>query len=281
MPDENAVDENASTSIGYQGWGKGEKVAMAIHLYLSMMPEALIASMLTPEEFGVYYAVGSRKKSRGQAAFLEINPDFRHDFFRVEEGIRRCVPHEDGSPKRSIYISVYRVLEHIPLDVIQKLHLVTQDGRVLGLEPSEEFPTNTTGLHLYQEIAPVHPLVVSTLAPSEFYELIVKNPTSLLSLPAVCFVELRLGELAEDPEYGAVRDLPYSNIDHLRQCLVDLSTKIVHAKMVDRTHPASFPYRMIKSGIFVGNEERLLYFPLPSQEELRAKHYRWWRSANM
>lgn len=254
---------------------------MAIHLYLSMTPEALIASMLTPEEFGIYYAVGSQKKARGQAIFFEINPDFRHDFFRIEEGIRRCVPHEDGSPKRSIYIAVYRALEHIPLDVIQKLYLVTQDGRVLGLESSGELPEDTPGLHLYQEIAPVHPRVVSTLGPRDFYELIVKTPASLLSLPAVCFVELRLGELAEDPEYGAVRDLPYSNIDHLRQCLVDLKTKTVHSKMVDRVHPAAFAYRMIKNGIFIGNERQFLYFPIPSQEELRAQHYRWWRSANM
>jgi len=254
---------------------------MDIHLYLSMVPEALIASMLTPVEFGVYYALGTAKKSRGQAVFFEIDPGFRHDYLRIEEGIRRCVPHEDGSPKASIYISVYRVLEHISLDVIQKLYLVTKDGRVLGVEPSEEFPGDTEGLHLYQEIAPVHPLVVSTLGPREFYDLIVKNPTSLLSLPAICFVELRLGELAKDPERGAMRDLPYSNIGHLRQCLMDLRTKIVHAKMVNRVQPASFLYRTIKSGIFVGNEERLIYFPLPPQDELRAKHYRWWRSANM
>jgi len=254
---------------------------MAVHLYLSTIPEALIASMLTPEEFGVYYAVGSAKKSRGQAIFFEIDPDFRHDYFRIKEGIRRCVPHEDGSLKRSIYISVYRALEHILLDAIQRLYLVTQDGRVLGLESSTEWPKDTDGLHLYQEIAPVHPLVVSSLGPRQFYELIVKSPTSLISLPAVCFVELRLGELAQDPERGAMQDLPYSNIGHLRQCLVDLKTKTVHAKMVNRTQPASFPYRTIKSGVFVGNKERLFYFPLPPQEELRAKHYRWWRSANV
>ena len=112
---------------------------MTIHLYLSMIPEALIASMLTPEEFGVYYAVGTQKKSRGQAIFFEIDPDFRHDFFPIEEGIRRCMPHEDGSPKRSIYISVYRVLEHVSLEVIQKLYLVTQDGRMLDLESSNIF----------------------------------------------------------------------------------------------------------------------------------------------
>lgn len=256
---------------------------MTVHLYLSMIPEALIASMLTPEEFGVYYAVGSAKKSRGQAIFFEVDPDFQSDALRIEEGIRRCVPHEDGSPKRSIYISVYRALEQVALDALQKLYLVTQDGRSLALDPGTGCPPDTAGLHLYKEIAPVHPLVVSNLGAAEFFELIAQNPTSLLSLPSVCFVELRLGELAEDPQYGAVRDLPYSNIPHLRQCLIDLKTKTVSAKMVDRVDPAAFPYRMIKDGICVGSraEGRLIYFAMPSPEDLRAKHYRWWRSANV
>lgn len=276
------TDEEAVTLTGDRSQVR-EELSMSVHLYLSLIPEALIASMLAPEEFGVYYAVGSLKKSRGQAVFFEVNPDFRHEFFRIDEGIRRCVPHDDGSPKASIYISVYRALEHVALDALQKLYLVTQDGRTLGLDPSTERPADTAGLHLYQEIAPVHPLVVSNLGVDAFYDLIVRSPTSLLSLPTVCFVELRLDALAEEPERGVARDLPYSNMSHLRQCLVDLSTKTVHTKMVDRVHPASFPYRMIKNGIIVGTaaEERPLYFPLPSQDELRAKHYRWWRSANM
>jgi hypothetical protein len=256
---------------------------MSVHLYLSMIPEALIASMLTPEEFGVYYAVGSAKKSRGQAIFFEVDPEFRSDALRIDEGIRRCIPHEDGSPKRSIYISVYRALEHVALGALQKLYLITQDGRSLALDPATCCPPDTPGLHLYKEIAPVHPLVVSNLGASAFFDLIAQNPTSLLSLPAVCFVELRLGELAEDPQHGAVRDLPYSNIPHLRQCLIDLKTKTVSAKMVNRVDPAAFPYRMIKDGVCVGNraESRLIYFPMPSPEDLRAKHYRWWRSANV
>jgi hypothetical protein len=56
--------------------------------------------------------------------------------------------------------------------------------------------------------------------------------------------------------------------------------KTVNTKMVNRIEPATFPYRTIKSGIYVGNTSQLKYFPMPSQEELRAQHYRWWRSAN-
>lgn len=251
------------------------------HLYLSMIPEALIVSMLTPEEFGVYYAIGTSKKARGKAIFFEVDPSFRHDYFDVEEGIRRCVPHEDGRPKASIYLSVYRALEHVSLDAVGRLYLVTKDGRVLGLDPSEQIPEETEGLHLYQEIAPVHPLIASSYGPRRFWDLIVRSPTSLLSLPAVCFAELRLGELAQDPGYGSRRDLPYSNIDHLRACLIELRTKIGHSKMVNRIEGPAFSYRLIESGIFVGNREGLLYYPLPSREELRARHYRWWRSSSM
>ncbi|MDF1515298.1 MAG: hypothetical protein P1S60_15925 [Anaerolineae bacterium] len=254
---------------------------MAKHLYLSMIPEALIASMLTPEEFGVYYAVGSEKKSSGQAIFFEIDPNYRHEALPIEQGLKRCVVHDDGSLKRSVYITVYRALEFVALGAIKKLYLVTKDGRVLGIDAAETIPADSEGLHLYQEIAPVHPLVVSTLAPAAFYDLIVKNPTSLLTLPAVCFAELKLGELATNPERGSVGNLPYNNIDHLRQCLVDLKTKIVHSKMVDRLSPAAFPYRTLESGIYLGNSEKLVCYPMPSMDILRADHYRWWRSADM
>jgi hypothetical protein len=237
---------------------------MTVHLYLSLIPEALIASMLSPEEFGNYYAVGSKKKSRGQAIFFEIDPDFKTKYFHIEEAIRRCVPHEDGSPKRSIYLSVYRVLENVPLNALGKLFLVTQDGRTL-----------------YREIAPVPPLVVSTLAPQAFYDLIVRNPTSLIKIPAVCFVELRLGQLADDPQNGNVGDLPYENIDHLRNCLLELRGKTIHTKMVDRLPPSVIPYRTIKNGVFVGNAERLIYYSLPPWEDLKKTDYAWWRSAGM
>lgn len=253
---------------------------MTVHLYVSLIPEALIASMLSPEEFGVYYAVGSKKKSRGQAIFFEIDPAFRDDYFRIEEGVSRCVPHDDGAPKASVYISVYRVLEHIDLSAILRLYLVTQDGRVLELEPGEEYKPNGDKLYLYQEVAPVHPLVVSSLQPKDFISLLTDPEKSLFTIPTVCFAKLELGELAADPVFGVVNDLPYGNMDHLRECLIELNTKYVHTKMVDRAATAQIPYRTMK-GLFIGNKEKMLHFCMPSQDQLRADNYRWWRSANM
>jgi hypothetical protein len=254
---------------------------MAVHLYLSLIPEALIASMLSPEEFGAYYAVGSEKKSRGQSIFFEIDPKFRSDFFNIEETVARCKPHEDGSPKRSIYAGVYRVLENVPLQALLKLYLTTQDGRTLALEKSSSLPKDTPGLHLYREITPVPPLVVSTLGPADFYHLIVKEPASLIKLPAVCFTELRLDALAEDPQHGVVGDLPYKHMEHLRSCLLEVKTKAVSTKMVDRLPTNGIPFRTIKNGFFVGNQQKLIYYPLPSEQVLVTDHYPWWRSATM
>lgn len=254
---------------------------MQTHLYMSLLPEALIVSMLNPEEFGTYYAVGSAKKSRGQAMFFEVDLNFRDPYFHIEEALKRCVPHEDGSPKSSIYVSVYRVLEHMDLNALQDLYLTTQDGRTLGLKSSSDLPNAEPSLHLYQEIVPVTPLVVSRLSPVDFYDLIVKTPNTLITVPAIIFSELQLGELARDPEMGLMDDLPYNNTDHLRQCLTDVKTKYVSTKMVDRTHSPNLSYRTIKNGFFVGNADQLKYYPMPSPETLRNEHYRWFRSANM
>ncbi len=254
---------------------------MAIHLYFSLLPEALIASMLGPEEFGTYYSVGSAKKSRGQAMFFEVDPEFRHPYFRVEEAFARCVPHKDGSQKASVYVSVYRVLEHLDFNALKHLYLTTMDGRTLELSPHNEIPNGGEQLHLYQEIVPVSPLVVSRLGPIAFLDTIVRNPVPLVSVPALVFTELQLGKLAEDPEMGLMENLPYSNQDHLRQCLTDVKTKFAETKMVNRISSPNVQYRTIKNGFFVGNQTQLRYFPMPSQEEIRIYNYRWFRSANM
>ena len=110
---------------------------MEIHLYLSIFPEALIASMLPPEEFGKYFAVGNRKRTRGQAIFFKVNRNFENDYLKIKNLEELVVPNPDGSPKRSKYIAIYRVLEHIPMEALENLYLVTDDGRVLEIEKGE------------------------------------------------------------------------------------------------------------------------------------------------
>jgi hypothetical protein len=255
---------------------------MRKHLYLSLFPEALIASQLPPDEFGTYIAIGDYKKLHGRAMFIEVDPDFRHPFFPIDEGLERCVPRTDGGLKRSVYISGYRVLEHMDFAKLGKLYLVTEFGQVLALDSSTEVPESDDDFYLYQEVTPVTPLVASTHAPLSFIKFVTRGSEhTLLKWPAICFVSLRLGELANDPETGGFADLPYTYVSHLRECLLDLKhRKGKQRKLVDRNHIPDFPYSAIKEGVYLGKPDEILFYPMPSHDEMREQHHNWWRSAN-
>jgi len=249
------------------------------YLYLSLIPESLIASQLPPEEFGNYYAVGTRKRSRGQAVFFEVEPGFPTDGFSWEVMERRTVPHEDGRLKRSVYLSVYRVLERVPMEALKKLYLATDDGRVLGIDKADYPGDLARTLHLYQEFCPMTPRVASSLNPSEFCRQIT-NPANAISVPKIVFCELMLEKLAHDPEASDIGDLPYRNIGHLRDCLMELQAKTDKTtKQVDRALSAQVLFRTIKNGFFVGNREDMLNYPLPPREPLEREYFEWWRSA--
>jgi hypothetical protein len=252
---------------------------MKIYLYLSLNPEALVASHLPPEEFGAYLAVGTQKYSRGQAMFFEVNPDLQSDYPPFQEIARRCLPHLDGSPRRSTYLAIYRVLEYVPVTALGRLHLVTHDGRVLSLSSAALAPTVDRCFHLYQEFCPVTPRVVSTLDAAEFCARLT-DPTQPVTVPKIAFAELALGKLATDIESTEVGNLPYSGLQHLRDCLRELNRKPGKpTKVTVRNVRDDVLYRTIQGGLYVGQGRELKYYPMPSAAELDSEHHEWWRSA--
>lgn len=252
---------------------------MKRYLYLSLTPESLIASMLPPEEFGNYYAVGSKKRSRGQAFFFEVDPSKLEDPTIAEEMSRRCVPHEDGRPRRSTYLRIYRALESVPLAALGRLHLVTSDGRDLALDASKITQDPARGYHLYQEICPVTPRVASKLPPSEFAAAIT-NVAEPVSVPRIVFCELKLWSLAQDPEAVDTNQIPYSNIEHVRDCLRELqNTYAKPNKTVIRFLDQEVLFRTIRGGFYVADATGCLEYPFPSVETLETQYYPWWRSA--
>jgi hypothetical protein len=250
---------------------------MKQYVYLSMTPEALVASQLPPVEFGNYLATGTRKRLRGQAIFLELDtakmPELPQDYMD-----QRLVPYADGEPKRSVYLSIYRVLEKTPLDAMKNLYLVTDDGKVLELEAGTFVPDKQDIIHLYQQFNPISTRVASKLTPPEFIAFLTdqKKP---VSAPSIFMVELKLNKLARHPE-APLHDLPYPNPDHLRECLSVLTLSEHRlTKTVIRQFKGELSYRTIKTGFFVGNNDSFLYYAFPSPEKLERTHYSWWRSA--
>jgi len=253
---------------------------MKIYYYLSLIPESLIASMLPPEEFGNYYALGSHKRSRGQAIFFEIDPDKAGDAIDREVVDTRCLPHEDGSPRKSTYLRIYRALESVPTSALKSLYMTTDDGRTLELESQEYVHEEDRPLHLYQELCPVNPRVVSKLNPADFCKGLTSPETGPVHVPRIVFAEMKLEELASNPDAPRVENLPYQNLEHLRDCLRELShTYAKPNKTVIRHMKQDFLFRTIRGGMFVGDKDSLLYYPIPSKEDLETIHYAWWRSA--
>jgi hypothetical protein len=252
---------------------------MQTYLYLSLIPEALIFSQLDPERFGKYLAIGDKKLTRGPAMFFAIDPDFESDVFRMAEAREKCAPHLDGSPRRSTYVSVYNVLQHVPIHAIGNLYLTTKDGVTLELTAASEDPPQRRGFHLYQELCPVYPKVASPLGPREFARY-VTDPANPVFLPKLAFCELRLDGMANDPEKSSAANLPYKDLNHLRECLTSLHyrqdkmTKIVH-----RDLQRDLIYPVVDSGFFVGDQQDFLTYPFPGEDDLQGVHHRWWSSA--
>ena len=246
-------------------------------VYLTITPEALVASQLPPVEFGNYLAVGTRKRTRGQAIFFEIDRDKMESLPRdyINE---RLVPYKDGEPKRSVYLSIYRVMEQVPLESLKSLYLVTDDGKVLQL-PTGKYKAPTGDIvHLYQQFNPIETRVASKLSPPEFIQFLT-DTTKLVSAPKLFIVELKLNKLSKD-SYAPIHDLPYPNPDHLRDCLSRLkASKERLTKTVIRQYKGELSYRTIQNGFFIGELDKYLYYPFPGIEELEDKYYYWWRSA--
>lgn len=253
---------------------------MSKFIYLTANPEALIASMLPPADFGAYLSTGTKKRNKGQVLFFEVDLPKIEKLIDMESLNRRCVAKEDGKPKSSVYLSVYRVLETIPLAALKSLYLSSDNGHVLELKrtPYDVSKESRDQLKLYQELMPVSPLVVSDLPPSQFLKRLTDGTTPV-SLPKLFFVDLKLGELALDPLKGSSENLPYPNIEHMRDCLEILKGEYEkHMKTVQRLFTGNLLYRTIESGFYVGSNDDLLFYRYPKMKEIEDINYEFFRS---
>lgn len=253
---------------------------METRYYLSIFPmEALIASQLPPLQFGSYMATGTKNGSFEKLAFIEVESGFG-DYFDWSHAKERCVPHEDGEPKHSVWLSVYRALEHVPMDKMQSLYLATDDGRTLEIKREEyAADTITRAFWVYQELCPVRPLVVSSYDPPTFSEYMTHENVKV-AVPKIAFADLKVIDFDNLEDTGNVGSTYDSNLDHLKDCIRSVTSGAVKkVKNVERSRTESFGYQIINKGIYIGSGRDLVMYPMPSRAEVRQKHYDWGRSA--
>ena len=253
---------------------------METHYYLSIFPqEALVASQLEPEQFGQYMATGSKNGSYEKIIFIEIEGGFG-SFFDWKHAQEKCVRHDDGRAKHSLWMSIYRTLEHVPLESLKELYLTTNDGRSLKLKPiSYEAGDSERPYWVYQELCPIKPLVVSAYNPIDFSKHMTYESVKV-HVPKIAFADLKVINFDNLEDTGNVGSVYDTNLEHLKQCIIAVTgDSVKKVKNVERAHIESFGYQTINRGIYVGEGTKVIQYRMPLPADIRMNHYDWGKSA--
>jgi len=255
------------------------------HIYAIFHPSpALIGSQLNPQAFARHYLSGSIRHYSGKIIFAEIDPEFRNEYFHIDEFMNDVHPHEDGRPKATKFISVYRVLEHLDFDAVWNVYLSTPEAAVLKLEPAEEISTREPGiLRVFAEINPVRMLVLTRLNFVEFGDSVTK-PDLLRNLPALFYTQLELDaeQFLQEFEMNPLipPPLPGLHPSKLRDAILELSTsrtKKSKGLLLDSSFD-SIPYRMVRHGFMFAKYGRYKFFEMPTTREIEKINYKFWKA---
>ncbi len=254
------------------------------HLYMIVFPtSALVASQLEPAQFGEHYTIGSAKHFSGKVIFAEIDINFRNPYFEIDSYLEQTVPHDDGSPKKTKFISSYKVLEHVELSAIKKLFLCTTNGKVLPIDAVEYTAVNEPGMiRIFQEIAPLENLVAANKDQRDFGKYITTG-TKSKGAPKICFTQIdfdidRFFESNRNREIFNI-DLPGVNPYRFYDCITELQsnpdklTKTISLGSLLK----DISYKFLKHGFWFAAEDELKFFPMPSVADLEDKYYYWWK----
>lgn len=255
------------------------------HLYMIVFPiNALVASQLDPVMFAEHYTIGSARHYKGKVIFAEVDVDFRDPYFDIEHYLSLTVPHEDGSPKKTKFISSYAVLEHMDLKKLKDLYLVASNGRALRISSSVFRPiTDAAIVRIFQEITPLPNLVASTMDQQSFGKYLTRE-TKSKGAPKIFFTQYEFN-VETFLEQNKNQEMMYSPLPDchpslLYQYLLELKTtpgkKTKTINLGSTLLAAS--YALIRHGFWFAAGDDLLFYPMPTQDELKEKHFSWWKS---
>ncbi|MGI6694877.1 MAG: hypothetical protein ACOX6O_01400 [Christensenellales bacterium] len=254
------------------------------HLYMICYPNsALVLSQLPPDDFGFRYNYGSASFYSGKLIFAEIDINYRHPYFQIDDALERLKPHRDGRPKATKYISSYRVLEHIDIDAIRILYIANSDGSCYPLPPGEYTPAEDDhNPRVYAELTPLSMLTLAKYNLRDF-GLWFTNPENAISVPRLLYLQVNLDidTFLHKFETNPLLPSPLEGVhpSKLRDAILDLrkrDNKFIKGITLDTAFTKE-SYRKIRHGFMVADQEKQKFFPMPSMIEIEKNDYRFYR----
>ena len=252
-------------------------------LYQILYPnQALVASQLDPEAFARHYLIGSIRHYSGKLVFAAIDTKFRHPYFDIDSALKQLVPHPDGSPKHTKFISSYRVLEHMDFDSIDTLYLASAEAHVLELKAQPYDKVHQPGfLRTFAEIAPLSMLVMSPLDMPEFGKHIT-HPGNSKGCPKLFYaqIELNVDEFLANFEKNPFMQAPFPFLhpSKLRDAMLQMRKEEKSTKGLALSCPLDqIPFKSIRHGFMFSAQDEYKFFPLPKLHEIETTNYRFWK----
>ncbi len=253
-------------------------------LYQILYPnQALVASQLSPEAFARHYLIGSIRHYNGKLVFAEIDINFRHPYFDIDECLEKMVPHEDGSPKHTKFICSYRVMEHMDFDFIQSLYLATSEAQILELKPQIYTHTHAAGfLRTFAEIAPLSMLVLSPYDMIEFGKFITA-PHNPKGAPKLFYsqIELNVEEFLGNFEKNPFAQAPFNFLhpSKLRDAMLEMKIKKAKkTKGLSLFCPLEqISFKKIRHGFMFASQEKTRFFPMPTLHDIETSYFKFWQ----
>jgi len=255
------------------------------HLYMMLYPSNfLISSQLSPEQLGKHYLTGSKQNYNGRLIFAEIDNNYRNDFLDIEWGLEQLIPHKDGSPKATKFISSYRVLEHIEFKYIKKLYLSSASGYVMGID-SKPFvnPENGSKYKIFACLPPLSMMSVSTLNFEAFGQHIVTD-NKHKGAPKVFYTQLEFDskEFKHEFDNNPLMPTPVPGIHpgvlNYKIDAIKRNPKKATKGLKLNTNLQEFPPQLFRHGFMFVSSSYNLYFPMPDRKEIEEKHYQYYRT---
>jgi len=255
------------------------------YLYLLLYPnQSLIASQLDPVKFAQHYAQGSTSFLGGNFLFVEVDPDFRQTYFKIDVAYERLIPHEDGRPKATKFVSNYRTLEHIDFTALKNLYYCNAFGNFVILQPGDYDPKpDGEDIHVFLDINPIKMVILSKYNFDD-YGTISTDPNSLVSTPIILYTQVKyeiddfLIQFSDNP-FLPLR-IPGVHPARMRDSILEVKSspgKINKGVSLDCPFN-KISYRNLLRGFMFCSLNKRKFYPLTPLEEIEKNFYQFWKS---